>query len=251
MYNSTFKNLVFQAHEKSKEFFEPNYPDRQAKNNSPNPYYVGYGNPNSKILILGMEKAFDYEKQQGQLFYESIANPDDWKRIIENNISDIYVKYDEQTSNYKNALHPYSDKKPKGGSTYNKYQKLVSKVVNENDSNIINSFFLNSFISEVNYSPSKKTKNPSHFGNRMEFLNHPFYKSFPITILACGNYLKRNEIEKLFDVSYVSDSYSEKNNKLIIYKKGNRLLMNTRQLSGGISNEYLQQISELAKSNNP
>lgn len=36
-----------------------------------NPYYVGFGNPNSKILILGKEKGFDINNLE-QFKYESL-----------------------------------------------------------------------------------------------------------------------------------------------------------------------------------
>lgn len=247
MYNSTFKELVTEANKKSQTYYGLNYPDKNSESFNPNPYYIGYGNPKSKILILGKEKAFDYEKQQGQLYYESIANPDDWKRIVENNISDINVKYDNSTTKYKNALHPYDDEKPKGGQTWSKYQKLVNAISNSNNPEIINSFFLKSFITEVNFRPSKKSKRPKEFGQRLDFLKHSFYKSFPITILACADYLSKSEIEEIFDVKFSSDSLSANNKRLIVYTGNNRILLNTRQLSINVEDDYIIQLADLTK----
>ena len=31
---------------------------------TPNPFYIGFGNPNSEILILGKEKGFDFLENQ-------------------------------------------------------------------------------------------------------------------------------------------------------------------------------------------
>ncbi len=47
MYTEDFKNLVKIAVEGSREFY------KERKFNTPNPFFIGFGNPNSKILIFG------------------------------------------------------------------------------------------------------------------------------------------------------------------------------------------------------
>ena len=64
MFNKKFENLVDFSYQKSKEFYI-----NELNLNKPNPYFVGFGNPNSKILIIGKEKGFD-ESNLKQLQYE-------------------------------------------------------------------------------------------------------------------------------------------------------------------------------------
>lgn len=252
MYNSKFQDIVNEAYSKSTSIYGKEYPISNSSKYQPNPYYIGFGNPNSSILIIGKEKGFNIDSAKkknylnSQLFLESIANPDDWKKIIENNIQDNNYKYHLESSHFKSALQPYTDKKPDGGHTWNKYQKIVDHIDKPKQKSI-NSFFFNSFITEVNFRPSKLSKNPKDFGERLEFLKHPFYKSFPIVILACGNYLSKTKIEKIFSVKYESDLHTEKRKKLIEYKSESKKLINTRQLSFDVTDEYLKLVAKIAK----
>lgn len=81
MYSDSFKNLVKIASESSKS----DYSDEL--HNKPNPYYVGFGNPNSKILIFGKEKGYNVNTDTADIMlYESINNPYEWKHYLDNNI---------------------------------------------------------------------------------------------------------------------------------------------------------------------
>lgn len=66
MYNTKFKKLVDFSFQKSKSFYK-----NELNLNKPNPYFVGFGNPNSKILIMEKEKGFDANNLK-QLHYERI-----------------------------------------------------------------------------------------------------------------------------------------------------------------------------------
>ena len=49
-----------------------------------NPYFLGYGDPDSKILIIGKEKGFNYDANNFmQFFHERFNNQFYWKQIIE------------------------------------------------------------------------------------------------------------------------------------------------------------------------
>ncbi|EKT4497987.1 hypothetical protein LIS90_02180 [Flavobacterium psychrophilum] len=81
---------------------------------------------------------------------------------------------------------------------------------------------------------------------RIELLKNDYYKSFDVIICACANYLTDNQIEEIFDVKFQSD-LSSPNEKLKTFKNDNRILINTRQLSMNVKNDYLIRISEVAK----
>lgn len=70
-------------------------------------------------------------------------------------------------------------------------------------------------------------------------MNHVFYKKFPMTIIAAGDYMNREEIENQYDVKFVDSSLSEPHRKLVIYENemNKRVLINTRQFSNFFFNK--------------
>jgi hypothetical protein len=174
MYSDSFKNLVKIASESSKS----DYSDEL--HNKPNPYYVGFGNPNSKILIFGKEKGYNVNTDTADIMlYESINNPYEWKHYLDNNILPHTNKLYDTTS-------------------------------------------------------------------RVDFIQNDFYKSFPIIICACGSYLSDDQIEAIFDLKLIND-FSKSNERLIVFSDGKRVLINTRQLSMNIKNDYLKSIADIVK----
>lgn len=231
MYSKKFQELVNSAYVKSNEFY------RGKQFNEPNPYYLGFGNPNSKILILGNEKSIK-AKQKEKIYTdstinsESIQNPNHWKKIITDNITDISYDFQSKTG-FKNPLYPYYKEKTNKMGTWAYYQKLIKEYYPELDiEKTENSFFKKVFISEINHEVSKKQLGNQRNPIRTKLLNHEFYKSFPITILAVGGYLTRKEIEKRFNVEF-ADKKSKPNKKLEIYQdtEKERLVVCIRQLS--------------------
>jgi hypothetical protein len=211
-----------------------------------NPFYVGFGNPNSKILILGKEKGFDISNVE-QLKYESLENPNEWKFYVDNSTNISLDKFYINSQYYINAFTPYSHC-VKSGHTWNKYHTLLKfiypEILNEN-----NDFFKYSFVSEINFQPSRLSV-IKKFNNekRMNILKNNYFKSFNVIILACGNYLNQSLIQEIFDVKYDNESdLSQPRQKLKVYRNDNRIVINTRQLSFDVSNEYLKLISEVAK----
>jgi hypothetical protein len=238
MYKESFKGLVNFAISKSNDFY--NTPENE---NSPNPYFIGFGNPNAKILILGKEKGFDKSNLK-QLEYESINNPKEWDNYIKNNIKTNKNKFYE-SENYINAFFPYLTKN-KSGHTWNKYHTLLNYIYTTIPK-FENEFFEYAFLSEINFVPSKYSE-IKRFDNheRLNMLSSDFFKSFEVIILACGSYLKKEQIENLFNVSY-SDSILKKRENIHTYHNSNQLLINTRQLSMDASNELLIKIAEIAQ----
>jgi hypothetical protein len=234
-FKKEFNNLVKNSHLKSEEFYKNN-----DSTSASNPYYIGFGNPNSDILLIGKEKSFDIGNKEA-LKYESIENPSEWNYYVKNSANFNKEKFSKDAIHYLNAFYPY-EKVNKGGSTWSKYESLVNRIFGKKRINH-NDFFKDAFLTEVNYTPSKQSQIRKFDEKlRQSFLKHPFYKSFKITILGCADYLDRNEIEEIFDVQFDKD-LTEKH-KLIIYKNSNRILANTRQLSTSVPNLYLQKIAD-------
>ena len=215
----------------------------------PNPFYIGFGNPNSEVLIIGKEKGFDFDKNINQAFYESINNPKEWSHYAKDNFSFTLDKTYENSGFYNNCFVPYLHKIKKSGHTWNKYGKLIQQIYpNEEFEN--NLFLKKCFITEVNHLPSKTSKIDNYdFKERLKFLKNDFFRSFKIIILACGNYLDKNKVEEIFDVKY-KDDFSLPRKKLITYENENRILINTRQLSFDTSNFYISQIVDNALGKN-
>jgi hypothetical protein len=238
MYRKEFIEIVNYSFEKSQRLNEEEI-------TCGNPYYIGFGNPNSKILIFGKEKGFT-KANTYQLEYESLKNPTEWKEYVEAKTKiNSEIKY-SKNGNYINAFCPYLEEN-KSGHTWNKYYVLLNKIV-PTISKENNDFFKHSFISEINHKPAKRSE-IKHFknSNRIEMLRHDYFKTFDITILACGNYLDRTSIEEIFNVKFDNSNLSVPRQKLEIFKNGNRILINTRQLSFDVSNEYLQRIADNVK----
>lgn len=239
MYKDTFKDLVDFANGKSELLINE-------QNLKTNPYYIGFGNPNSKILILGQEKAIKSDNEI-QIKAESLENPKQWDYLVKNNIEDIDYKF-YSDFHFKNPLHPYDGKPTKGNTTWLQYQKLIKFIYPDFDSERNNSFLLNSFITEINHQVSPRQLGNQKDEYRESINNHIFYKSFNITILAIGEYLNNQEIESRFNVNYQQHNTQSRQRLLIFTNESeNRIVLNIRQLSNDISTEYLERIAGIAK----
>lgn len=230
-----FKNIVKYAKEQSTIF----YSDENKEN--PNPYFLGFGNPNSEIIIFGKEKGFDFKRDKEQAKYESINNVNEWSTIVEKNINFTIEKSYPESTNYINCFIPYIHK-VSGGHTWNKYSKII-EILYPNEKIETNHFLKKCFISEINYFPSEKSEiKKFQLENRLDFLKNDFFNSFKVIILSCGNYLSDKNIEEIFNVSFNKD-LSLKRAKLKIFVNSEKIVVNTRQLSMDISDEYISKIT--------
>lgn len=225
MYNSAFQELVNIAVAESDSYFSREGWEQ------PNPFYIGFGNPNAPLLVIGQEKAIDKDTAYGKeaMKVESTLNPYQWQKIIEEGIDDLGYVFENPTT-FKNPLLPYHDK-PRRGNTWNQYQLLAKKLFPELE-DYPNSFFRRAFITEINHEVSKKSQGNQSNQSRKKFMSHSFFKSFPMTIIAAGNYLSDEEIEERFGVK-ITDDFSEPNMKLRVFENQDekRVVLSTRQLS--------------------
>ena len=198
--------------------------------------FIGYGNPNAKILIIGKEEALDIEEECDKEIYE-IAVKSNWELWKKNDSSSITpdsipVWKDSKDSKDFNPLYPWKgDELPNG--TWKNYQKLINCLYPTADVGKMTTFHQYAFITEFNDLPSKKSKRKDpevqqRITHRCKnVLNHPFYKSFPIVIAACGHYVKDYNInlEDIFNQKYIEpESVKIKTGEWInIHRKDNPL----------------------------
>ena len=231
MYNSIFQELVTIAVAQSHAYFSgKELPE-------PNPFYIGFGNPNASLLLIGQEKAIDATTDKDSMKLESTRNPYQWQKMIAEGIVDRNYEVEGPGVFFKNPSFPYT-KKRKGSNTWNHYQLLVKRLFPDLEDNP-NSFFTKTFITEINHEVSKKKVGNQANPIRKNFMSHRFFKSFPMTIIAAGNYLSDGEIEERFDVKRVPVDLSESNMKLQVFEnqEQQRVVLSTRQFSNFYFNQ--------------
>lgn len=238
-----------------------------AKAKTENLQYIGIGNPNAKILIIGKELAFDKEINPEQAKGEIEDNILYWEKNVKNNTKNVPVgdKY--------NPLYLYKGKTIEvEGHTWSKYQKLMSLIREVEHSKIIN-FQEYSFITEYNIHPSKRTQKQETLPRKESikqrddfFRTTNFFQQFPIVIAASGNYAGPEfevNLEKTFEVKYESfwevqdsglieipkgqENTKKTNQWFSLHYSPTKLVIHTRQLSGAIKNELLQEITKKIK----
>lgn len=226
-----------------KEFIE--LIDSLKNENDENLCFVGLGNPNSKILIIGKECSFDKKKEQYS-FLNKMENQDNlqqWIYNIENGIDLETLPCWENNPNLYNPLYPYKGQFNKvirnnndGTSrTWVQYQKLIDRILQKDKPEKID-FHKYAFITELSNIPmtsSRKTQETKESINIrcQKLLSHDFFKTFPFVIVHCGHYIKDYKInlEETFNQSYQrTDDDGEWIN---VHKNGDRILLHTRHLS--------------------
>jgi hypothetical protein len=209
-----------------------------------NQYFVGTGNPNSKILFIGKESAISLDDEAGLKWYRE--NAISWKNHIDNHTCEcLSYRVDENC--------PL--KKGWGRNTWSKYQKLSDYIFEKKSDNFEVNFLEKIFTTEINDSPNKTTSNADKttLNYRKNILkNSKFIQSFPVVVLACSNYIVNNdeirEIDDIFGVSYDGDDtgkhvFSSGNWFFIHHSHDNsKLVVHTRQLSANVIDEMLKEL---------
>lgn len=244
-----------------------------------NELFLGLGNPNAKILIIGKEAAIDKEKDPRHYEVEVKNNVKDWEQNYELNkqLEEVLNWFEESAKQKYNPLFPYKGQKNKiesrnkngeiirgnGGTskTWNNYQKITDIVYNDNKTSDLINFHEKVFISELNqesakysYLIAKETREDS-INKRMSLFESNFFREFPITIVAVGHYVRdfNVNLEELFGVKFdqhksLDRSNGLKNEYINIHfdsiLKPTRLLIHTNQLSM-VSNELIKRIGEV------
>jgi hypothetical protein len=215
--------------------------------------YIGTGNPNSEILIIGKEVATDTENGKNKsLEAKNLiafnSNVENWKKNIKINLSQNKIpNWNDNIEN--NPLYAFKGVEiKKEGHTWRKYQKLYNLLYENQENNTIN-FQENFFITEMSVLPSKTTKEAqkkSDFQIKLKerkeiFLKSDFIQNFQIVILACGDYINGKELTDIFEVEFIEQKGTKRQHYWIHKNLSEKpkLVIHTRQLSANVSNELL------------
>ena len=235
-----------------------------------NNLFVGYGNPNGKVLVIGKEAAHiakeetteNLEKKKEELFQSNVSQ---WEHILSTN---ELPNYDGERPNSHNPLYAYGnqynswDKSKKGGTsrTYLNYEKLYEQLFLQGEKLKKINFQKEFFITELSDYPTKESYKDKEIEalrqqsieERKPLFALPFFKEFPVVIVAAGHYPKRYkfDMQQIFDVQWegkpikVGEKYWY---NLHFSKDNKRILIHTRQLSNSFSGELIVAIANEAK----
>ena len=239
-----------------------------------NNLFVGYGNPNGKVLVIGKEAAHvakedltdHLEKKKEELLQSNVAQ---WEHILS---TGEVPNYDgERPISDENPLYAYGNQfnkkdirkegKPYNGGTsdtYTKYEKLYEQLFLQGEKLKKINFQKEFFITELSDYPTKESYNDKEIEalrqqsieERKSLFALPFFKDFPIVIVAAGDYPSRYQIdlEQTFDVVYKGEIEVRKDRYFLHFSKDNkRILIHTRQLSNSVSDELIAAIASEAK----
>ena len=239
-----------------------------------NNLFVGYGNPNGKVLVIGKEAAHigkeetteNLEKKKEELFQSNVSQ---WEQILSTN---EVPNYDgERPISHENPLYAYGNQfnkkdirkegKPYNGgtsSTYLNYEKLYEQLFLQGEKLKKINFQKEFFITEFSDYPTKESyKNEDIEALRKQSIEErkplfalPFFKEFPIVIVAAGDYpyLYHIDLEKTFDVIFKKEIKVGRDRYFLHFSKDNkRILIHTRQLSNSVSDELIAAIANEAK----
>ena len=234
-----------------------------------NNLFVGYGNPNGKVLVIGKEAAHipqeetteNLEKKKEELFQSNVSQ---WEHILSTN---EVPNYDgERPISHENSLYAYGnqynswDKSKKGGTsrTYLNYEKLYEQLFLQGEKLEKINFLKEFFITEFSDYPTKESyKNEDIEALRKQSIEErkplfavSFFKEFPIIIVAAGNYPSCYHInlEQTFDIVFQKEIKVGRDRYFLHFSKDNkRILIHTRQLSNSFSKKLIPAIAAEAK----
>lgn len=182
--------------------------------------FLGYGNPNGKILLIDMEQNYNSaEVLDSEKYYEDLLrnrteinqkNANDWfKNIGENFITDWDLKKESKKLSSNNPLNYFSNQKnlrrnglEESNTEMNlldaglQYQKIYENVFIDGKKQEYMNFEKEIFITYMNDLPFNKTCDYSTLNRlkqesidlRKDFFKLFFFKSFPVIILATDSY---------------------------------------------------------------
>lgn len=224
-----------------------------------NPYYIGFGNPEADLLIVGQEKAFNAFNNPELILYESINNSFQWSKIIENNGDVSEINFDPRNPR---KLH---DEGRSGNHTWSKYSILTDAFYGINschenmkkhwNQNSGDTLFDKAFTTELNVTPAVSNSGLDLTEERKELLSNPFFKNFKVVVFAIGNpeegkkaQMKVSELfeGKKFEIESIGKYGKGKNRNIATATIENQVIVICNQLSGssGWKNEHIVALGE-------
>lgn len=224
--------------------------------------YIGKGNIEAKILIIGKEIATP--ETDTETLNEYNGNLAQWERDIDKDLWDIPLRDRSKYSPvcpYKGQYMRLDDGLGNWGTskTWLNYQKLHNYIFGTSYDRI--NFHKNFFITELNDNPSPKTQNAKtdNLEERKHFIkNSEYFQSFSIVVLAGLGYYEvsdtKNDVEDIFGVKFTEKKIVDDKEKQCYWvhwnKSRTKLVINTRQLSMNISDNLIYYIAkEITKVN--
>lgn len=230
--------------------------------------YLGVGNPNAKILIVGKESSDD----SLSIDEMGLKNTNSWNDIITNNRQTNDINHLED-----NAFYPWKGqhftirREQKDGTyigengtspTWYNYQILIDEIFKKKkkDKNNLIDFHELCFQSELNQLNSKSsdlipkndTRRMDSIKEREKLFSLPFFRNFKVVVIACGHYQRdfQFDIEKAFKVSWVgkTNTISSGNWYNIHFDDINnpkKIVIHTRQFSSGISGKLITELASI------
>ena len=208
--------------------------------------FFGEGTPSAKILIIGKECGWN----------SCMANSDTKENILLQSQKSTNHNLDCWMNSEGNLEQLKSDalKEWPNSPTWRNYQLIVQQII---EKEIPKYDFLDySFITELS---QICLPNSNHLKNndltqqsvekREKLFKKDFFQKFPIVIMACGHYPKsfNFDIEDVFNVKWVGETVElSKGNYYNIHYGKDKILIHTRQVSMGVTNELLSAIAKLS-----
>ncbi len=241
--------------------------------------YIGHGNPNAKILIIGQEPAIDCDTNAKQYAVEVANNAEQWRTIVSKGIG--YESVDPSKIEYGSPLHPWANQKfqvrtgseesgnLKGAEgtarTWYNYQKLINcifelayegrKLMSKNDELDFHRLTFHSDMSAVaskKHNHEKKDDSAKSVSERVLLFSSDFFRNFPIVIAAVGHFPRDtygNEyFRDIFGVEFLGNEETEIWNWMNVSIRNEEvhpmLLIHTPQFSDAISDRYIEKIAK-------
>ena len=214
--------------------------------------WVGQGNPQANILIVGMEPAINSDAPENVIM-ENIK----WvKDCLATDITKL-----ECRNIRRSDVDDKGIKKFRGNHTWIVCQKLINFIYQRQSSDFLD-FGKYTFATEMNNWVSKRkainSKNRELFekkllDRRKLFKESQFIQDFPVVILACSNYIvnnkKERQIDDTFEVKFDADGAKGERYRFWTHHSQDRkrMVIHTRQLSSAIPDDMLKSISMIIR----
>lgn len=234
--------------------------------------YIGYGNPNAKILFIGQEPAIDRISDVGQYEREIVRNWEQWHTIVSNNRG-----YESVANSDYSPMHPYANQKyqvrskKQNGSfkgregtstTWYNYQKLINKIfeaysigrkpMTKDDHLDFHRLSFHTDMSAAAFKYHSKThEGKNSVKERVPLFCSGFFYNFPIVIAAVGHFphdtYGDSYFGDIFRVSFIGNEGIDQSEWMNISIRDNEtnpmLLIHTPQFSGALSDRYIDHMA--------
>ncbi len=230
------------------------------KNGDNHGAFVGFGNPNAKILYLANGVDW-YINNAGEFAKERAVNAEHWNELISKGITDRSHKISGTKEGYNNPMGCIN-KLPVNrgmGKAICNFQRLLMEM--ELVDTLIHEPLLldHMFFSEMVLDATRSTANkiaPME-QSRKDLMEMPFFDSFDVVILATSEELVDEDRQWLFKRFQLDEEHFDMTapdlttfkQTLFVFKgkgsKAGKFVLHTRRFSGGSSNDFFYQIAQI------